>query len=72
MTKQALDLDTIVLLKGNHRKREHGLCIMEAVAYFAGLPHSDHPECTSLTRFAMNLVAVAGPDEAGGAPVQRS
>lgn len=32
--------------KNSHRTREEGMCVMEAVAYVAGLPHSDHPECT--------------------------
>ena len=52
-----LNLETLVLLKNSHKKRKDGLCIMEAVAYFAGEPHSDHPKCTCpvLTSFAILL-----------------
>lgn len=39
-------LDTIELKNGGHRKREDGMCFMEAVAYIKGLPHSDSPSCT--------------------------
>lgn len=35
------------LAPGNHASREEGLCAMEAVAWLAGLPHSDKPACTS-------------------------
>ncbi len=35
------------LAPGNHATREEGLCAMEAVAWLAGLPHSDKPACTS-------------------------
>jgi hypothetical protein len=38
-------LDTITLSRGAHRTREAGMCAMEAAAYLAGEPHSDHPEC---------------------------
>lgn len=31
--------------KGSHKKREHGMCAMEAVAWIAGEKHSDHPRC---------------------------
>jgi hypothetical protein len=44
---QELDLETLVLQKGNHPDRSNGLCIMEAVAWVAGEPHSDHPKCVS-------------------------
>ena len=43
----ALDLDAITLAKGGHDDPAAGLCVMEAVAYFAREPHSDHPECVS-------------------------
>lgn len=32
------------LLKGNHSKIEDGACALEAAAYIAGEPHTDHPE----------------------------
>lgn len=33
---------------GVHDTRERGMCAMEAVAWLAGEPHSDHPQCTCL------------------------
>jgi len=42
-----LDLETLQLKKGAHSKFEDGACIMEAVAYVAGEPWSDHPACAS-------------------------
>jgi hypothetical protein len=36
-----LGLDGIVLKSGAHDSRESGVCALEAVAWFAGLPHSD-------------------------------
>ena len=41
-----LGLEGIVLLQGGHAQREKGVCAMEAVAWLAGEPHSDHPTCT--------------------------
>jgi hypothetical protein len=41
-----IDLERIVLLKGNHPSREDGVCAMEAVAWLAGETHSDAPACT--------------------------
>lgn len=38
-------LDTIVLEHGSHGSRSEGMCLLEAVAYVAGEPHSDNPEC---------------------------
>jgi hypothetical protein len=41
-------LETIVLRKGKHNKRTAAtVCAMEAVAWLAGEPHTDHPECVS-------------------------
>jgi hypothetical protein len=42
-----VNLDTIHLNRGNHNNREQGVCVAEAVAWFAGEPHSDHPACMS-------------------------
>jgi hypothetical protein len=36
----------ITLKSGRHESREDGMCLMEAVAFLAGEPHSDHPACT--------------------------
>ena len=41
------ELDNITLGSGSHSTREEGVCAMEAVAWLAGEPHSDEPECTS-------------------------
>jgi hypothetical protein len=40
-----LALDTVVLKSGSHDSPEAGMCAMEAVAWLAGEPHSDHPAC---------------------------
>jgi hypothetical protein len=40
-------LDSLVLLHGNHDSREAGVCVMEAAAWMAGEPHTDHPKCVS-------------------------
>src|SRR5579872_4097472 len=32
---------------GGHASLEEGMCVMEAVAWVAGEPWSDHPECVS-------------------------
>src|SRR4051794_7375102 len=52
-----VDLAAIELKAGSHTSPGDGLCVMEAVAYFAGEPHSDHPACASpvITSFAMRL-----------------
>src|SRR5258707_8325091 len=42
-----IDLKTLTLAKGGHENRGDGLCLMEAVAWFAGKPHSDRPPCVS-------------------------
>jgi len=40
-------LDTLVLGLGDHEQRDDGLCLMEAVAWFADEPHSAAPRCVS-------------------------
>jgi len=52
-----LDLDTITLTKGSHDTREQGVCLMEAVAWFAGQDHTDRPPCVSpiLAGFGISL-----------------
>jgi hypothetical protein len=54
---EQLQLENIRLKYGGHQTREDGLCAMEAVAYFAGEPHSDKPKCTCpvLAAFVRNL-----------------
>ena len=42
-----INLDTLTLSAGAHRDRESGTCLLEAVAWWAGEPHSDRPACVS-------------------------
>lgn len=46
MTDVQQFLGPLTLLKGKH-DRGQGMCAMEAAAYLAGEPHSDHPKCVS-------------------------
>jgi hypothetical protein len=46
MTPQ-LDLDTLHLESGRHAASLNQFCVLEAVAYIAGEPWSDHPQCAS-------------------------
>ena len=41
------ELATITMKSGSHATREEGMSAMEAVAWLAGEPHSDAPECAS-------------------------
>ena len=41
-------LEDIELKSGAHTRASEGMCMMEAVAYFAGARFSDHPPCVSL------------------------
>lgn len=47
----------IKLSRGSHETAEEGVCFMEAIAFIAGEPHSDHPKCASpvLTSFGIML-----------------
>ena len=47
-TEKLLDLEDLELLHGAHTKRSEGLCLLEAVAWFAGEKHSDRPACTDV------------------------
>lgn len=47
MTTRPLDLDTLFLAAGAHDSPQDGMCVLEAVAYLAGEPHTDHPRCAS-------------------------
>ena len=38
-------IEGVPLKAGSHGTPEEGMCVMEAVAYVRGLPHSDHPPC---------------------------
>jgi hypothetical protein len=52
-----LNLDTLHLDRGDHDTRNRGVCLMEAVAWWAGEPHTDQPRCVSpvLATFGMSL-----------------
>ena len=58
------DLDLLVLAHGSHSSRAQGVCLQEAVAWFAGEKHSDHPACTDsvVAAYARRLNDVM-PDE---------
>lgn len=48
IVQERLDaLATLTLKNGSHPDPESGLCVMEAAAWVAGEPHSDHPACVS-------------------------
>lgn len=40
-------LDQLVLARGAHGGFEEGVCAVEAAAWLAGEPHTDHPACVS-------------------------
>ncbi|MGH3883429.1 MAG: hypothetical protein ACRDRC_08510, partial [Pseudonocardiaceae bacterium] len=40
-------LTGIILERGAHHSPTEGLCLMEAVAYVRGIPHTDRPGCVS-------------------------
>lgn len=42
-----LDLDSLILRRGGHDPGSGEFCLLEAVAFFAGEKHSDHPKCVS-------------------------
>jgi len=47
MSTPTLDLNTLHLEHGSHSYPSEGLCLLEAVALFAGEKHTDHPKCVS-------------------------
>ena len=38
-------IERLSLQSGSHESLEKGMCVMEAAAYVAGEPWSDHPVC---------------------------
>ena len=52
-----LNLDHLTLDNGSHSRRTEGVCLMEAVAWYAGENHSDMPACVSLVlrRYGITL-----------------
>ena len=58
LTKEKLEwFEKLKLKNGAHQEQQRQFCVMEAVAYVAGEPHSDAPKCASrvVARFAMRL-----------------
>ena len=57
-------IDGIILTRGSHDPGE-GMCAMEAVAFLAGEPHSDAPQCAcpALAAFARRLNDGAWPSD---------
>jgi len=53
----ALDLTTLHLEHGAHDNRRQGVCLLEAVAWFASREHTDRPPCVSpvLGQFGRSL-----------------
>lgn len=49
------DLSALILAHGSHHTREQGVCLMEAVAWFANEPHSDAPTCASPVLAAIGI-----------------
>jgi len=47
MRPVTIDLNLITLDTGAHKTREDGVCLLEAVAWLAGEPHTDNPTCAS-------------------------
>lgn len=41
---KSTNIETLILKTGNHPSND-GMCVMEAVAFFANESHSDHPTC---------------------------
>jgi hypothetical protein len=58
-----------VLTYGKHATREQGMCLLEAVAYIAGEPHNDTPECACgvLAAYGRSLNDVMGEGPEGDA-----
>jgi hypothetical protein len=46
-TPPPLDIDTLTLSRGGHQAGDGQYCVMEAVAFIAGEPWTDHPKCAS-------------------------
>jgi hypothetical protein len=49
MQARMLELESVQLATGGHKNLTDGICFMEAVAYVAGEPWSDHPACACPT-----------------------
>src|SRR4051794_26192086 len=50
---------------GPHARRRQGVCVMEAVAWFAGEKHDDHPRCVDDTLIRVAIGVNDSMSEAG-------
>ena len=48
MDTTKLDLSSLFLKRGHHNSRDQGVCLLEAVAWMAGEPHTDRPACVDV------------------------
>jgi hypothetical protein len=57
MTYDFTQVREVELGKGSHSNPQEGMCFMEMAAWFAGVTHSDKPECASrvLGAYGINL-----------------
>src|SRR6266850_1194287 len=64
-TERLAKLETLPLLHGGHANFEAGACAMEAVAWLAGEPHSDRPQCACpvISKAMIRLNDRIGDDE---------
>lgn len=65
-TLPELDLRWLTLSRGRHPRRDIGLCVLEAVAAYKGLTHSDFPEVlpVGICHIVQVMNDCAGSDEA--------
>ena len=47
-TSRPFDFKSFIVAKGAHSDPATGMCLLEAAAYIAGEPHSDHPVCVDV------------------------
>jgi hypothetical protein len=59
------DLRWLVLSRGRHPRQDVGLCVLEAIAAYKGLPHSDFPEVlpVGICHIVQVMNDCAGSDE---------
>ena len=64
-----VEMTDYTLTYGKHDTRDEGMCLMEAVAYLAGEPHTDEPACACpiLTAYAVRVNDAMGKGSYGDA-----
>lgn len=57
IAERLAQIEALSLSAGSHKDFERGMCVMEATAYVAGEPWSDHPQCACpvITAFMVSL-----------------